>query len=183
MMKDYQKLLKHEVKKEEQRSLSMPFLAIESPKGTPLLPTLSGISANPAHVKLSALKHQGQAHGKGKSHVAPTRFPQAETDKKAQGAEALMNQLLKNAKFQGGPWDEQEKSAVAEAPMKAAGRPHVVQHVEMPVRQQAVRVVKQAPPAPASAPVERRFPARRETDPVDVAGMLINDIGQDLGFS
>jgi len=183
-MKDYQKLLKHEVKKEEQRSLSMPFLAIESPKGAPLLPSLSGTSANPAHVKLSALKDHGQAHGKGKTQTAPARFPQAQTDSKAHGAEALMNQLLKHAKFQGGPWDAQEQSAAAEAPMKEAARsrPRVSQQEEQPVVKQEVGVVEQPPHAPAPR-VVRRLPARRQTNPVDVAGMLINDIGQDLGFS
>ena len=56
---DYKKLLKHEVKKEELRTISDPTLAIETPVGKPLLPTLSGGNdENPAKLELRALKQQ-----------------------------------------------------------------------------------------------------------------------------
>ena len=54
---DYKKLLKHEVKKEEMRTVSDPTLAIETPVGKPLLPTLSGgDNENPAKLEMDALK-------------------------------------------------------------------------------------------------------------------------------
>jgi hypothetical protein len=54
---DYKKLLKHEVKKEELRTVNDPTLAIETPIGKPLLPTLSGgTNENPANLEMDALK-------------------------------------------------------------------------------------------------------------------------------
>lgn len=236
---DYKKLLKHEVKMEEGRTLSMPQLSIESPEGKPLLPTLADTPSNPAHLHLSALKNRKPAK-------TPATGYGASQGGGGQGPEALMNNLLAKAKLNGGPWDQQESSSDVEqapltprpaAPVTIARRAHQAQVAQAAVQAQAnaqanaraaaaeASASAAAAAASASAPsavrggggaraaamptqpadfaggrgptaprVEQEVPEQREEvrtavrraparngNTMDVAGMLIHDIGADIG--
>ena len=251
-MADYKKLLKHEVKKEEWRAKNDPTMAmstsiaIATPVGKRLLPALSGRGkTNPAHLGLRALRGQlaparhaqpvsvaqtlegtatasrGQQQGHQDSNTAAAGTLTRDS------AEALMNSFMRTAKFEGGPWDEQEDSpAVAEAKTGAIITPHYQDTYAapppppslstagaVPAAQAAVSRRSNVPAAPknsARGPSEAAQPPRVQAGTPryigqglegrgrghvneghaaslgahvgNVAGMLITDIGKDLGF-
>ena len=247
-MADYKKLLKHEVKKEEWRAKNDPTMAmstsiaIATPVGKRLLPALSGRGqTNPAHLGLRALRGQlARARHAQPVSVAQTLEGKATASRGQQrgqqdsntaaagtltrdSAETLMDSFMRTAKFEGGPWDEQEDSpAVAEAKTGAIITPHYqdtyaapppTPTVAVPAAQAAVSRRSNVPAAqkssargPSEAAQPPRVPAatprhlgqglkgrgRGHVDGGhaaslgahvgDVAGMLITDIGKDLGF-
>jgi hypothetical protein len=127
----YKKLLKHEVQKEAARAATDPTLsgmasiAIETPVGKALLPTLTGgTDTNPAKLELSALKdEQDMADKENPAPVSAAKTLEAQAhvssgEERKQGggptlsgsAATLLNSFLSHAKFEGGAWDSQEAS-------------------------------------------------------------------------
>mmetsp|Transcript_48574 Transcript_48574/g.75841 ORF Transcript_48574/g.75841 Transcript_48574/m.75841 type:complete len:234 (+) Transcript_48574:229-930(+) len=144
---DYKKLLKHEVKKEEKRSLSMPMMAIASPQGKALLPSLTKARANPADLELRALK------GRKTTKVSKPYAGLAAGRRDPDSAQQLAKQLMQKADFHGGPWDEQEASEdVKDAKDVAFHLPQHQHHFATPV----IPVE-----APSAAPVRSQIVTER----------------------